>query len=156
MTLRLTDTEPEVVPFLSTEYDERAPTLSPDGRWLAYASNKTGSYRVYVRRFPEGDMLREISTDGSQEPVWSPDGTELYFRRGNQMMAVSVRGGATLTVGDPQPLFEGQYAMAACCVAGYDVSPDGQSFLMLHLNTSTEIRVALNWLEELKALVPVP
>ena len=156
LTLRITDTEPEVVPFLSTENDESAPRLSPDGRWLAYASNETGSYRVYVRRFPEGDMLREISPDRGEEPVWSPDGRELFYRNGTQMMAAAIGSGATLTVGEPQTLFEGAYAPAACCVAGYGVSADGRYFLMHYLNNPTELKVVQNWFNELKDRVPVP
>jgi Tol biopolymer transport system component len=153
MTLHLSETEPEVQSFLSTPNEERTPRLSPDGRWLAYASNESGAYNVYVRRFPEADMLQAVSTEGGGEPVWSADGTELFYRRGNYMMVVSVESGETLRLGTPEPLFEGLYATTPCCGASYVVAPDSESFLMLPLDNSAEIRVTRNWIEELKEKV---
>ena len=75
-------------PFLVTDFDERAPRLSPDGQWVAYVSDQSGEDRVYVQRFPEGGGVSPISTEGETEPVWSRDDRELFYRNGTQMLVV--------------------------------------------------------------------
>ncbi len=155
LTLRLNETT-SVVPFLVTGFDERTPRLSPDGRWLAYASNQSGQYNVYVRRFPEGDLETPISSGIGDEPVWSRDGSELYYRQGNRTVAVPIESGETLTVGTPQVLFEGLYSRTPCCGTPYDVSPDGQYFLMLPEYSPRQINVVRHWSEEVAERVPAP
>jgi len=82
------------VPFLTTEFNEKAPRLSPNGRWVAYVSDQPGEERVFVKAFPEGGAEHPVSTGTGTEPVWSRDGTELFYRNGNQMWVVEVETGS--------------------------------------------------------------
>ena len=77
-------------PLLATENAEAAPSISSDGNWIAYASNETGQFEVYVQRFPGRGGKLTISTDGGQQPLWPPDGSELFYRGPRGMMAVPV------------------------------------------------------------------
>jgi serine/threonine-protein kinase len=147
-------------PFLQTRYEETAPKFSPDGRWLAYSSDESGRREVYVQPYPGPGGKWQISTDGGQEPVWNPKGGELFYRSGNKIMAVDVDTKATFSPGKPRVLFEGPYVPTSASLPFYDVSPDGQRFLMLKAADSetsapTQINVVLNWFTELQARVPV-
>ncbi len=132
--------------------------FSPDGQWLAYVSNETGQSHVYVRPYPEPDVKFLVSgEEGGSEPVWSPDGSELFYRSGNKMMAVSIRTQTTFSASRPQVLFEGSYLVSTIIRGNqyYDISPDGQQFLMIKRpEAERQINVVLNWFEELKRLVP--
>ena len=147
--------------LLDVEFDETNGEISPDGRWLAYQSNASGQSEVYVRPFPsvnEGQWL--ISTGGGTKPLWGPDGGELFFRSGSGVVAVPIQTEPTFTAGTPQPLFDGPYRFTAPG-RGYDITPDGERFLMVKIGSVNEdaapsqITVVLNWLEELKGRVPV-
>ena len=152
------DRTPRVV--VRTPFTEGDSRLSPDGRWLAYASNESGRGEVLVQSFPEPGGRTQISTNGGTEPVWSRDGRDLFYLNGDAMMAVEIQTSPTLTAGAPRMLFEGRYAPSPNGVAGYDVSADGQRFLRvqpMHPDPPTDqIQVTLNWFEELRRLVPVP
>jgi serine/threonine protein kinase/Tol biopolymer transport system component len=143
--------------FLQTRFDEAAPQFSPDGRWLAYTSNESGRYEVYVQPYPGPGGKWQISTEGGMEPVWNPNGRELFYRSGDKMMAVEITTQPGFVAGKPRMLFEGQYD-SNIPRANYDVSPDGQRFLMIKTNKQesapTQINVVLNWFEELKQKVP--
>ena len=141
------DGEPEE--YLVTAFDEASPTFSPDGRWIAYRSNDAGQMRLYVRPYPGPGEPQLVSLEGGEEPAWARDGRELFFRDSDRMMAVEV-GDRT---GIPQFLFEG-YATGN--PRNYDVTRDGERFLMVMIQGSTEeeIHVVLNWTEELTRLVP--
>jgi Tol biopolymer transport system component len=146
--------------FLATPFDEGAPQFSPDGRWLAYVSNESGRYEIYVQPYPGPGGKWQISTEGGTEPVWNPNGRELFYRSGDKMMAVDVATQPSFTVGKAHVLFEGPYQPSWTSAQNYDVSPDGQRFLMLKPVESTEaaptqINVVLNWFEELKRRVPI-
>ena len=148
-------------PLLQTEANEAAPALSPDGTWIAYVSDQTGQPEIYVQRFPDLGDRRLISYGGGTAPLWSPDGRELFYRNGDQMMAVRIDREPTFTPGRPIVVFEGQYqAMFGAISRDYDLSPDGQRFLMIKAgdeNAATpQIHIILNWFEELKERVPVP
>lgn len=147
-------------PFLQTQFNESAPRFSPDGRWLAYVSDESGRFEVYVQSFPGPGGKWQISTDGGSEPVWNPNGRELFYRVGNKMMAVDIMTETFFTVGKPKVLFEGWYEKSTVSRANYDVAPDGQRFLMVKPGEQeqppTQINVVLNWFEELKRRVPVP
>ena len=151
----------KVQPFLRTPFDETSPQFSPDGRWLAYISNESGRYEVYVQPYPGPGGKWQISTEGGTEPVWNPNGRELFYRSGNnKMMAVEIATQPGFVAGTPRMLFEGQYAPAPLTFPNYDVSPDGQRFLMLKPveqaeSALTQINVVLNWFEELKQKVPL-
>jgi eukaryotic-like serine/threonine-protein kinase len=147
-------------PFMRTRFDEVEPRFSPDGRWLAYVSNESGRFEIYVQPYPGPGGKWQISTEGGLDPVWNPNGRELFYRSGDQMMAVDIATQSGFAAGKPRMLFEGKYEKAPVPVANYDVSPDGQRFLMLKPSEQeqaapTQINVVLNWFEELKQKVPV-
>ena len=148
--------EPTSQPLLKRPFDEGYPVISPDGRWLAYESNETGRHEVYVRPFPNVEEGKwQISTNGGGQPVWGPQGHELFYRTGQAMMAVSIETEPTFTRGRPEVLFRGSY------YRGCDISPDGGRFLMTKPFVDTEdtsaprqFIVVENWSEELKRLAP--
>jgi serine/threonine-protein kinase len=140
--------------FLDTRFNESGPTFSPDGRWMAFQSDEAGRWEVYVTPFPGPGTATLISTNGGTHPRWAPDGEELFYLEGTRMMAVSFEGGATVRAGRPQPLFQGHYSRWMMEDFCYDVSADGQQFLMVKLGQSQPIRIVVNWAEELKRLVP--
>ena len=146
--------------FLQTPYNETTVRFSPDGRWVAYVSDASGRNEVYVQPFPGPGGKYQVSTEGGTEMVWGANG-EIFYRAGNKMLAVEVKTQPILNIGRPQVLFEAPYLLNAAGGAGanYDVTTDGQRFLMLKGNeqgpAATQINVVLNWFEELKAKVPV-
>jgi serine/threonine-protein kinase len=154
------DGEPQFI--ISSGASECCPKFSPDGKWLAYLSNELGRNNVYISPYPEAEVkwLASEEEEGGEQPVWSPDGKELYYRSGNRMMVVSIQtGDQTLNVGKPEVLFQGSYVNHSNPpgLQYYDISPDGQRFLMMKEETVQEtgqINVVLNWFEELKRLVP--
>ena len=155
--LRLSDRKAQ--PFLRTPFNESVPRFSPDGRWLTYVSNESGRYEIYVQPYPGPGGKWQISTEGGTEPTWNPNGSELFYRSGNKMMAVETTTRPSFTASKPRVLFEGRYEPSPATTPNYDVSPDGQRFLMLKPNQQeasapTQINVVLNWFEELKRRVP--
>jgi Tol biopolymer transport system component len=139
-----------------TPFVEQFPRLSPDGRWLAYTSNESGRVEVLVQSFPGPSGKTQISTGGGIEPVWSRDGRELFYLNGDAMMAVDIRTSPAFGAGTPRVLYQGRFAASPNGVAAYDVSADGKRFLRIqamHPDPPThEIRVTLNWFEELNRL----
>jgi len=147
-------------PFLRTTYEETAPKFSADGKWLAYSSDESGRREIYVQPYPGPASKWQISTDGGQEPLWNPNGRELFYRSGSKMMAVDVDTKVGFSAAKPKVLFEGPYLLTGASFPAYDVSSDGQRFLMLkpvdsQTSAATQINVVLNWFEELKRKVPV-
>ena len=132
--------------------------FSPDGNWLAYLSDESGRYEVYVRPYPGPGAKYQISTEGGAEPLWNSNGKELFYRSGNKMIATEVVTHSSFAVGQTYVLFEGPYATVARRAsegAGYDVSSDGVRFLMdKQSGEATHINVVLNWFEELTRRVP--
>jgi Tol biopolymer transport system component len=159
---------PNVVMLLHTKANETNAEISPDGRWLAYASDESGSQlEIYVRPFPNVDNARkQVSTGGGTRPVWSRNRRELfYYVFPDTIMAVPVHlgeEGEDITMGIPQPVVKGPYAVAINAGRHYDVSANGQRFLLLkdaptmdgQKSAAPEIRLLLNWQEELKQRVP--
>ena len=155
--LRLSDHKAQ--PFLRTPFNESVPRFSPDGHWLAYVSDESVRWEIYVQPYPGPGGKWQISTEGGTEPVWNPNGRELFYRNGNKMMAVDIATQPSFAAGKPRMLFEGQYQQTSATSPYYDVSPDGQRFLMLKSSEQaqaapTQINVVLNWFEELKRKVP--
>jgi Tol biopolymer transport system component len=156
--LRLSDRKAE--PFLRTPFIEGAPTFSPDGRLLAYVSNESGRPEIYVQPYPGPGGKWQVSIDSGTEPAWNRNGRELFYRSGKKMIAVEVTKQSSFSAGKPHVLFEGEYFASQFPLAGtaYDVSPDGQRFLMVketeQATSITQINVVLNWFEELKEKVP--
>jgi serine/threonine protein kinase len=143
-------------PILATRFDEYRPMLSPNERWLAYVSDESGRYEVYVRSWPEGTSRMLISARGGTDPVWSSNGRELFYRNGEAMMAVPVETGVSFTAGTPELLFEGRFKLGVHGSLSYDVSADGR-FLMIERSreeTTDRLHLVLNWFEELKRLAP--
>jgi serine/threonine-protein kinase len=154
--------------IIQTRFSEAYPDFSPDGRWLAYVSNDSGRAQVYVQPYPGPGLRQMVSTDGGTAPAWSRDGRELFYTTtqttGGQaaltkMMVVPLTFHPTFKPGTPRQLFEGRYG-ATASIRGYDVSPDGQRFLMVQQKERPAVRAAemilvQNWFEELKRLVPV-
>ena len=151
------DTEGPPLPWMETDATEREPQFSPNGEWVAYSSNESGRFEVHVRSLT-GDVRRVITTEGGGGPRWSRDGRELFYRSGNGMYAVEVSTEGTFDFGRPTLLFEGSYWGDTNGIASYDVSRDGQRFLMIDPGTSEaplmQPHVVVNWFEELKQRVP--
>jgi len=139
-------------PWLQTSASENHPELSPDGRWMAYASNVSGRYEVYVQPFLSSEGARhQVSLAGGQSPRWSRDGRELFFVtdvRPRRMMAADVATSPELAIGRPREVFPANFELPGGS-SGYDVSADGQRFLVLRdVETPdravTELQVVLN------------
>ena len=150
-------------PLIESASSERGPTISPDGQWIAYTSDESGERLVYVDRFPELGRRITVSRGHAHDPVWAPDGRELFHLTDGDdrtLTAVPVQLGADLHLGEAVDLFEGEYAVRLE-FRDWDVSPDGQRFVRLKPPSSSategEIEAILvqNWFEELKRLVPV-
>ena len=142
-------------PLLNSPYNESEARFSPDGRWLAYVSDETGRSEVYVRPFPAGGGKSQVSTDGGAEPVWAPNGRELFYRNGDRVMAVAVAAQPSFSAARPAELFvrKGFSAPPGWESAAYDVAPDGRSFLMIkpsEYRGPRQLSVVLNWFGELK------
>jgi serine/threonine protein kinase/Tol biopolymer transport system component len=155
--LRLADRKAQ--PFLRTPAEEGGPRFSPDGRWLAYASNESGRREVYVQPYPGPGGKWLISSEGGREPMWNQNGRELFYRNGNKMMAVDVTTQPAFSAGKPRMLFEGRYQPATPSYPQYDVSADGQRFLMLkpveqEQTAPAQISVVLNWIADMKHRMP--
>ena len=155
--LRMNDRK--ALPFHRTGSNENEPRFSPDGRWLAYISDESGRVEVYVQPYPGPGGKWQISTEGGTEPVWNPNGRELFYRNGDKMMTVDISTQPGFAASTPRMLFEGRYEQPPVPVHNFDVSPDGQRFLMLkpveqEQAAPTKINVVLNWFEELKQKVP--
>jgi serine/threonine-protein kinase len=133
-------------PFKRTPAVERQGALSPDGRWMAYASNESGRSEIYVEPVPGPGGRRQISIDGGAQPRWVRNGREIIYRNGTKMMSVPVQLQPTFLPGKVIELFDRKFDPGAA-VAGYDVSPDGQTFVMTRSerDNPTQIRVVLGW-----------
>jgi len=144
----------------------RDPRISPDGRWMAYVSSESGRHEVYVRPFPDVHKgWWQVSAGGGDSPLWSPDGRELFYHSAPSFMAADVETEPVFKPGKSRVLFQGPYLAGLTFGNQWDISPDGERFLMMKEagtigNASAEdvarprIHVVLNWFEELKQRVP--
>ena len=154
------DSAPETL--VGTPFSEANAALSPDGAWVAYQSDESGTVEVYVRPFPDATASRTlVSTVGGSQPVWAPDGSELFYLEGTQLMAVPVQTETGFPYGSPERLFDAPYYFESPG-RNYDVAPDGR-FLMIKDTdqldgggASPAITVVLNWHQELLQRVPIP
>jgi len=147
--------------LLQTKFSEGSPKFSPNGAWLAYSTNESGQPEVWAMAYPGGERIH-ISTNGGTDPLWRHDGRQLYYRLGDQMMVVDTSYGPSLKATKPIVLWRGNYlagAGSSCGMAGptsanYDVTPDGERFLMIEDASSTaeseRLRVISNWSVGLK------
>ena len=145
------------VPLVAGPYSESNPALSPDGRWLAYVSNESGTLEVYVRPFPDVSRGRwQVSTEGGSAPRWAHSGRELFYVRVGDMMSVPVTTNATtFSAGTPRKLFGGfgtQFLQGI--VPYYDTSLDDQRFLMMGIpaadSTRSQLVIVENWLGDVR------
>jgi len=126
--------------------------VSPDGRWLAYGSGAVvGSREIVVQSFPDAQQRVVVSREGGSEPRWSGNGRELFYTIGGQMMAVSVPPGPIFSPGPARALFSVVGYRAARNRPQYDVTPDGQRFLMIRENSAAQVVYVENWFAELRA-----
>jgi dipeptidyl aminopeptidase/acylaminoacyl peptidase len=146
--------EAKPFPVVRTEANEITGTLSPDGRWLAYASDASGEYEVYVQSFPEGGGKRQVSTGGGNYPRWRGDGRELfYYAADGKLMATPVRSGNNFELGPPLSLFEFRAVTLGAVFAPYAVTGDGQRFLinaLVETEPNAPLTVVVNWAAEAK------
>jgi len=142
-------------PFVQTPFSDWGAKFSPDGRWIAYISDASGQYEVYVRPFPGPGSQWQISTGGGEEPVWSHDGKEIFYRNGTKWMAVDVKTTSEFSVTPPRLLFTGPYVNVPG--PSYDVGPDGRFVLIEGPPEApvTHLNVVLNWFADLRRLVPL-
>jgi len=134
--------------LLRTAFNESDGKVSPNGNWLAYMSDETGRFEVYVRPFPDGHRKIQISNAGGKAPIWARSGREIFYRDEAKMMAVAFADAQALSPGAPRMLFE------KSCRDWYDVSADGQRFVMIapveQAPVAQPINVVLNWYRELE------
>ena len=157
--------------ILQEEFVEGHPDISPDGRYIAYMSGESGAQsEIYVRPFPDVNKGKwQVSTIPGVSPLWSPDGRELYYltSNGDAVMSVPVNTESTFSYEKAKELFRGDFVFGYTEMPPYDVHPDGERFLMMLPDSSTDqestqetaahqkIIIVQNWFEELKQRVPV-
>lgn len=133
--------------LLVTPDDESDASVSPDGAWIAFTSNRTGTPEVYVVPSAGGASPIPISIGGGVDGKWSDDGTEIFYRNGNAIMAASVETTPTFSPGAPEQLFSEPFDFLQ--VSNWDPTPDGR-FLMIRSDPrSRQFQVVLNWFEEI-------
>jgi serine/threonine-protein kinase len=151
------DAKPE--PLVTSAFNEYASLWSADRRYLAYQADESGRAEVYVRDLSPGGGRWQVSINGGEEPHWSPDGRELYYRNESRLMAVSIETRPTFAPKAPVLLFEGVYNLRSDTGVSYDVDPKGGRFLMIRLtedNVASTVTVVTNWFDELRRLAPAP
>lgn len=153
-------------PLVDTDSNAINGTFSRDGKWVAYASNDTGRYEVYVEAYPASGRKILVSTAGGLNPAWHPNGRELFYlsepdkEHRRSLMSTSFSAQPRPALGIPRPLFQATFPPGGAGI-GYDVFPNGDSFLVLRPLPSppsapvTEINLVDHWFDELKAKVPV-
>jgi serine/threonine-protein kinase len=148
--------------FPSSSVSNIRPQLSPDGKWVAYDSTETGVRQVYVRPFPGPGPKIPISTAGGESARWARNGRELFYREGDKLMAVDIKTYPEFSAGTPKMLFDwpsDRLSFTMQPATGYDVSLDGQRFLMIQRSGEkagpVQLQVVQDWFEELKQRVPI-
>jgi len=150
-----------VIPLLNSRASEGYPEFSPDGRWLAYTSNESGREEVYVQPFPGLGSKWLISHEGGTEPLWAPNGKQLFYRSLDyeEVWVVDIQAGGSFFASKPRLLFKTPGSALGWPVRAWDISPDGRRFLMVKQEDRkpqpvTEMILVQNWFEELKRLCP--
>jgi len=141
-------------PWLNSNFPESQPVFSPDGKWIAYMSNESGRYEIYIRSFPDAGNKKQVSTDGGADPIWTPKGIELLYRRRNSVFAVPVDTKLPIRIGKPRVLFEKPYLWGVVGSRSHDIMPDGRTLVVIapsqEESAATQLNVILNWQEELR------
>ena len=141
--------------LLRTPAREIHPMVSPDGKWLAYTSDETGKFEVYVVSFPGAERKQRISTSGGDQPLWARDGRRLFYREADKVIAVAVSPGPPFAAGKSEVVVQGSYSgRGGNGAPNYDLSADGRTFLLIRQNDPTsagrtQLDVVVNWTTEL-------
>ncbi len=156
----------EPVEYLATEFFERFPAISPNGRWIAYMSDESGREEIYVRPFPIAAGKWQVSDGGGDWPSWSRDGSELIYRTEDGMMSAKISTeNASFRAGRPQPLASGGFSngqigvsVAGSIFSDYEIMPDGQSFIILQggegQTVQNHVTLVTNWFDVLRNTLP--
>ncbi|MDA2938880.1 protein kinase [Acidobacteria bacterium AH-259-A15] len=150
------ESEAKPYPLLATEFNERHSAFSPDDRWVALTSNRSGRDEVYVVPWGDPGGITPISSGGGSQPVWARNGRELFFRSGDKLMVVSIQTEAFFHAGTPAVLFETLPDWDSLSTTNYDLGPGGEGFIMVEIDeggSRSLIYLVLNWFEELKTQV---
>ena len=133
--------------FLTGPLNERSPVISPDGRFIAYVSGSVGESTVHIASYPNPKMAPSIKIGKGVEPLWTRNGRELLYRYDGQVMSISLATTDPITTSTPQVLFEDSYELdPGGNTANYDVTKDGEKFLMVQSATQTKkLHIVLNW-----------
>ncbi len=149
----------KVTPFLDSKANQMYPEFSPEGHWMAYTSDESGRMEVYVRPFPGPGGKWQLSAEGGSSPLWSCDGKHLFYLgpEGDEYWVTDVHTNGTFSASKPHLLFRTEDNYAAAPTRGWDISLDGQRFLMVKRGERkpqpvTELILVQNWFEELKRL----
>jgi serine/threonine-protein kinase len=156
------DKERRTLPLVQARFNERNGEIAPDGTLIAYESNESGRFEVYVTPFPKTESGRsQISTAGGFFPAWAPNGRELFYVADDgRLMAVDIRVEPAFMAGTPRVVVDRGFFVGAQFIRTYDVSPDGTRFLLIDVPDAGSqadtpgLTVVLNWSEELKRLAP--
>jgi Tol biopolymer transport system component len=150
--LRVAAADPSVrEPLVKPESNELEAVLSPDERWMAYQSDETGRWEVYIQKYPGPGGRRQVSVNGGKGPVWNPRGGELFYQTRTALMSVRITNGEPSA---PVRLFPTGWSEEYR--RDFDVSPDGRRFLFLEPAVSRgEITLVQNWLRSVEDKVPV-
>jgi len=141
------DGDHKMIPLVKTKFNEMWATFSPDGKYIAYQSNESGRYEIYVQEFPDARNKWQVSTEGGQEAFWRADGRELFYRTARQIIGVPVQMGAGFVAGTAAAIVDTRFS-SSIARGLYRPSPDGQKFLVLApraAQADTPASVVLNW-----------
>jgi len=140
-------------PYLAGVFDEDFPDISPDGKWIAYASDEPGAMEILLRRYPDDGNFWQVSSEGGNYPTWSTAGDVIYYMHGSTMMEVPITTEPSVVIGTPEPVFDG--AIRSSRPHDYDVGPDGR-FISVDYGTDggdyKELRILVNWPAEMARL----
>ena len=147
--------EEEAVPLLTDPANEELPRVSPDGRYLLYSSDETGTREVFARSFPDSEKKWQITSTGGVQSQWSPSGREIFYLEGTTLMAVEVVDPDSFTLGRPTPVLEDALSLSlfnSTQLSGYTPGPDGRSFFVIRplrdSGTSSRVMLVQNWWTE--------
>jgi Tol biopolymer transport system component len=146
--------EDDPVPLIATPAQEEQPRISPDGRFLVYASNESARFEVYLTRFPEVKSGKwQVSSNGGTQPRWGANGKTIYYRQGGAIMAADLSGEPAVQIGTPRELYAGKFpGVTVLNSGGFDVAPDGSRMVMIQaivpVGKAPALIVVQNWASE--------